>query len=85
MVSNIKNVEKALGSGVKLPSFSEKKNIIVARKSIVAAKNIKAGELFTKENITVKRPGTGISPMKWNEILGTKASRDFAEDELIEV
>ena len=85
MVASIRNIEKALGTGNKTPSPSEKKNISVARKSIVAARNIKAGEVFTEENITVKRPGTGISPMKWNEVLGTKAVRNFDEDELIEL
>lgn len=85
MVSSIRNIERALGNGDKTPSPSERKNIIVARKSIVAAKNIKVGEILTEENITVKRPGTGISPMKWNEVLGTKAIRDFEEDELIEI
>ena len=85
MVSSIRNIERALGNGDKTPSPSEKKNITVARKSIVAAKNIKAGELLTEENVTVKRPGTGISPMKWNEVLGTRAVRDFVEDELIEI
>ena len=75
----------ALGTGDKIPSPSERKNIVVARKSIVAKRNIKEGELFTEENITVKRPGSGISPMRWNEILGTRAVRDFAGDELIEI
>ncbi len=85
MVSAIRHIEKALGSGDKAPSPSEMKNINVARKSIVAQKEIKAGEMFTEENITVKRPGTGISPMKWFEVLGAKAPRDFHEDELIEI
>ncbi len=85
MVSSIRNIEEALGNGDKTPSPSEKKNITVARKSIIAAKHIKAGESLTTENITVKRPGTGISPMRWNEVLGTKAVRDFEEDELIEI
>lgn len=85
MVSSIRNIEKALGKGDKIPSLSEMKNITVARKSIVAAKNIKMGELLTEENITAKRPGTGITPMKWNEVLGTRAVRDFEEDELIEI
>lgn len=83
MVSSIRNIEKALGNGKKVPSASEKKNIAVARKSIVAKTIIKAGDIFTEHNITVKRPGTGISPMKWFEVLGTKAVRDFEEDELI--
>ena len=83
MVCCIRNIEKALGSGDKMPSPSEKKNIAVARKSIVAKSKIKAGDTLTEENITVKRPGTGISPMKWFEVLGTKAVKDFDEDELI--
>ena len=85
MVSAIRNIEKALGSPFKKVSDSERKNIAIARKSIVAATNIKKGEIFTEENITVKRPGTGISPMRWEEILGTMAARDFQEDELIEI
>ena len=85
MVNAIRNVESALGNGMKTPSASEKKNIEIARKSIVAKKNIAAGEAFTEENLTAKRPGNGISPMKWNEIIGTKAKRDFAIDEMIEV
>ena len=83
MVTCVRNIEKALGNGTKAPSPSEKKNIPVARKSIVAARSIKMGERFTTDNITVKRPGTGISPMKWNSILGKRANRDFEEDELI--
>lgn len=83
MVCCIRNIEKALGSGDKMPSPSEKKNISVARKSIVAKSKIKAGDTLTENNITVKRPGTGISPMKWFEVLGTKAVKDFDEDELI--
>ena len=85
MVNNIRLIEKALGDGVKRPAEAEKKNISIARKSIVAAKDIKKGEIFTEENITVKRPGSGISPMKWFEVLGTEAVRDFGEDELIEL
>ncbi len=83
MVSGIRHIERAMGTGEKVPSPSEKKNISVARKSIVAKKDIQAGDEFTEDNITVKRPGNGISPMKWFEVLGTKASRDFEEDELI--
>ena len=83
MISAIRNIEKSLGTGIKEPSLSEKKNIIIARKSIVAKTKIKAGDFFTEKNITVKRPGTGISPMKWFEVLGTKSVRDFDEDELI--
>lgn len=85
MVSAIRNIEKALGSAEKKVSDSERKNIAIARKSIVAARNISKGEIFTEENLTVKRPGTGISPMCWEEVLGTKAVRDFMEDELIEI
>ena len=83
MVKAIRNIEVALGDGKKVCSSLEKKNIIVARKSIVAKCNIKAGEVLTEENITTKRPGNGISAMKWFEVLGTKAVRDFGEDELI--
>lgn len=86
MVTAIRNVEKALsGSGKKEPSPSEQKNIPVARKSIVAARTIRKGEIFTTDNLTVKRPGNGISPMMWDEVIGTKAERDFQEDELIEI
>ena len=85
MVNNIRLIEKALGDGVKQPAEVEKKNIAIARKSIVAARDIKKGEIFTEDNITVKRPGSGISPMKWFEVLGTEAVRDFGEDELIEL
>ena len=85
MVSSIRNIEKAIGIGIKTASPSEKKNKAVARKSIVAKTNIKKGEPFVEENITVKRPGSGISPMKWFDVLGTKAVRDFKEDELIEL
>ena len=85
MVSAIRNIEKAVGSGVKEPSESEKGNKAVARKSIVASKPIKKGELLSIENLTTKRPGNGISPMKWYEVLGTTAVRDFMEDELIEL
>lgn len=84
MVLSIRHIEKALGTGYKTPSASERKNIVVARKSIVAKVPIKAGEVLTEDNITVKRPGSGVSPMRWREILGTKAVRDFEEDELIE-
>ena len=85
MVDSIRHVEAALGSGDKKPSPSEKKNMAVARKSIVAAARIKAGDILTEENITVKRPGNGICPMRWKEVLGTRAVRDFEEDELIEI
>lgn len=85
MVSAIRHIEQALGSNHKTVSESERKNITIARKSIVAACDIKAGEIFTEENLTVKRPGNGISPMKWDEVIGLKAIRNFAEDEIIEV
>ena len=85
MVTAIRHIEQALGSGNKTASASERKNIAIARKSIIAAHIIKKGELLTEENLTVKRPGTGISPMRWEEILGTKAIRDFNEEELIEI
>ena len=85
MVSAIRNIELALGDGHKSVSESERKNMAIARKSIVAASNIKQGELFTSDNLTVKRPGDGISPMRWDEVLGKKAKRDFMEDELIEI
>lgn len=85
MVDAIRNIEQALGNGQKQVSKSEEKNMAIARKSIVAAKDIKKGELLTENNLTTKRPGTGISPMRWEEIIGTKAIRDFAEDEMIEI
>lgn len=85
MVSAILNIEKALGSSEKKVSDSEQKNIAIARKSIVAARNISKGEILTEENLTVKRPGTGISPMRWEEVLGTTAVRDFQEDELVDI
>ena len=83
MVSAIRNIEQALGSGHKTISESERKNIEIARKSIVAACPIKAGELLTEDNLTVKRPGNGISPMCWNKVIGTIATKDFEEEELI--
>lgn len=84
MVKSIRNIEQALGSDTKQISASEQPNRNVARKSIVASCNIKKGEVLTEENITTKRPGSGISPMEWFQVLGTRAVRDFAEDELIE-
>lgn len=83
MVSAIRNIEKSIGDGNKKRSASETANCAVARKSIVAKCDIKAGETFTADNLTVKRPGTGISPMKWYEVIGTKADRDYAADEVI--
>ena len=85
MISAIRNIEKALGNNEKKVTDSEKENKIIARKSIVASKNIHKGEVISSENVTVKRPGSGISPMKWYEIIGTRAVRDFSEDELIEI
>lgn len=83
MVASIRNIEKAIGSGEKKPSPSEKKNISIARKSIVAKRDIRKGEKLTEDNLSVKRPGDGISPMRWYEIVGTAAVKDFKEDELI--
>ena len=85
MVKSIRNIEKSLGNGVKIPSPSERKNIEIARKSIVARCTIKKGDFLTEVNITTKRPGNGISPMRWFEVLGTKAIHDFGEDDLIEI
>lgn len=85
MVKAIRNIELALGDGRKEPSESEKKNIAIVRKSIVARCDIKEGEIFTEENLTAKRPGTGISPMHWNQVLNQRAKRNFYEDELIEI
>lgn len=85
MVQSIRNVETALGNGIKLPSTAEKKNIEIVRKSIVASCDIKKGDVFTENNLTAKRPGNGISPMLWGDILGKYAVRDFHEDEQIEL
>jgi N,N'-diacetyllegionaminate synthase len=85
MVLAIRNIEKALGDGIKRPSARELKNKPISRKSIVASRDIKAGELFKNENLGTKRPGTGISPMRWDEVVGSQASRDFSTDELIEL
>ncbi len=85
MVTAIRHIEKAVGDGIKKPSASEMPNIEVVRKSIVASCRIEKGEVFTEKNITVKRPATGISPMKWNAVLGQSALRNFEEDECIEV
>lgn len=83
MVLAIRDIERALGDGRKEPRPSELSNMAVARKSIVASRVIKAGDLFDEKNLTAKRPGTGISPMLWWELLGDKAKRDFTEDEII--
>lgn len=83
MVRSIREVERALGSPQKRPVMSERKNINIARKSLVAAKEIRAGEFFTEENVTTKRPGNGISPMYYWDIIGTVAKQDYREDEVI--
>ena len=85
LVAGIRNIELAMGDGIKRPTASELKNMSVARKSIVASRTIKSGEMLTAENITTKRPGTGISPMRWDEVIGRHAQRDFSVDELIEL
>ena len=84
MVGAIRNVEAAMGDGRKRPSPSERNNMAVARKSIVAARYIEKGELFTEGNITIKRPGTGLSPMRWDETLGKRAARSYQMDDLID-
>ena len=83
MVKGIRNIELALGSSVKKPSPSEKPNIKIARKSIVANKNIQKGEIFTEENLAIKRPGNGISPMRWDEVIRSVALKDYKIDDLI--
>jgi N,N'-diacetyllegionaminate synthase len=85
MVAAIRNIEVALGSGIKRPSASEAKNKAAARKSLVASKQIRMGDVFSEENLGVKRPGIGISPMRLEEVLGRKSPRDFAPDDLIEI
>ncbi|MDF2832924.1 N-acetylneuraminate synthase [Chryseobacterium indoltheticum] len=86
MVKAIRNIEQAIsGDGLKKPSASEMKNIEIARKSIVASISISKGEIFTQENLTIKRPGTGISPMEWDEVIGKVASKDYSTDDLIEI
>lgn len=85
MVQAIRNVEKAMGNSEKIPSQSEIQNMKVVRKSIVAKREIKAGEMFSEENLTTKRPGTGISPMMWEFVIGQTAVRDFEKDECIEL
>ena len=83
MVIAIRNIEKALGHGRKEPSNSEKKNKVVARKSIIANTEIKKGDIFTEINLTIKRPGSGVSPMQWDNIIGQEADKDYLEDDLI--
>jgi N,N'-diacetyllegionaminate synthase len=85
LVESIRKIEISFGDGIKKPSLSEKKNIPIARKSIVSKRKINKGDIFSSDNITTKRPGYGISPMKWNEVIGKKAIRDFSKDELIEI
>lgn len=85
MITSIRNIEEAVGNGVKRPTEVELKNRLAARKSIVAKKKIHKGEILTSDNMTVKRPGSGISPMRWYELLGKEVSRDFDEDELITI
>ena len=83
MVTSIRNIEQALGDGVKTPTNSERKNKAIARKSLIAKTNIAKGDVFTEDNLDIKRPGTGISPMLWDEVVGTKAAKDYTADELI--
>ena len=83
MVNSIRNIEKALGSSIKKPSKSEEPNIATARKSIVASRSIKKGEIFTEQNITIKRPGTGISPMEWDSMIDKVAKHDYEKDDLL--
>ena len=85
MVKSIRNIELALGDGIKKISKSEAKNIEIARKSIVAIKKINKGEIFTEESVGIKRPGSGLSPTLWDMILGRRASKDFNKDDLIEL
>jgi len=85
LCENVRRIEVMAGEGGKKVTESERRNIVIARKSIVARRNISMGEVFTEDNITCKRPGNGISPMLWYEVLGEKAVRDFSEDELIEL
>ena len=84
-ISTIKDAFMILGDGVKRPGYSEVKNIEIVRKSIVAKVEIKKGTVFTRDNITTKRPGTGISPMRFDEVVGLKAKQDFCKDDLIEL
>ena len=83
MIEQIRLVEKAKGGGNKIVAKSEMKNIPIARKSLVASVNIKAGKLFTINNLTIKRPGTGVSPLYFWDYIGSKADRDYLADELI--
>ena len=85
MVTGIRNIEKCLGSDIKEPSPSETGNRLIARKSIVAACAISKGDIFSEQNITTKRPGSGLSPMEWDRVMGSTAIRDFKPDEMIEI
>lgn len=85
MVTGIRNIEKALGDGIKRPTVSELKNIPIARKSLVALQHIKVGDEFSELNVTAKRPGLGISPMRWDEVIGRASTREYLPDELIEL
>lgn len=85
LVQSIRHVEQSLGDGIKRPTKSEVRNMLAARKSVVASRDIKAGESFSLDNISVKRPGIGISPMRWDDVIGSPAKRNFLADELIEL
>ena len=85
MVRLIRNTEKALGSKIKKPTKMELENIKIARKSIVALKYIKKGEYFSEKNITIKRPGTGLSPKLWDKVVGKKSRFEFDEDDFIKI
>jgi N,N'-diacetyllegionaminate synthase len=85
MVAAIRHIESALGDGIKKPRGKELSNIDIVRKSIIAARNIKKGEVLSEANLTVKRPGNGINPMEWDKILGQRAKKSFQEDELIKI
>ena len=83
MIRSIRNIECGLGTNVKKPTNSERKNISIVRKSIVASKNIKKGELFSNNNLTTKRPGLGVSPLKWYSYIGKKSDREYKKDDSI--
>ena len=83
MVKAIRNIELALGSNIKKPSKSEIPNMQIVRKSIVAKTLIKKGDILSENNLEIKRPGNGINPMRWDEVVGTKATKDYSEDDLI--
>jgi N,N'-diacetyllegionaminate synthase len=83
LVEGIRNIEVAMGDGIKRPTESELANKIVARKSVVAVRDIRKGELLSEENLVAKRPGSGLSPMEWDSLIGTRAAKDFLKDDLI--